>query len=62
VTELFKRGMQAAKRKDYAKAWKIQETVQIAANLGRAELKLGEYRDPAEAAPAGVDRDLTRGV
>ena len=51
----YEEGVAAAKLTQWAKAhesflkaWKITQHYQIAANLGRAELKLGKYRDAAE--------------
>ena len=51
----YEDGVKAAKSAQWAKAresflaaWKIKQHFQIAANLGRAELKLRKYRDAAE--------------
>lgn len=51
----YEDGVAAAKLSHWARAyesfrtaWKLKQHFQIAANLGRAELKLGKYRDAAE--------------
>jgi hypothetical protein len=53
--ELYNEGLKAAKlgqwdkaRTFYLGAWRVQHHPQIAANLGRAELKSGKHRDAAE--------------
>lgn len=55
VARHYEEGVAAAKLTQWAKAyssflaaWKLKQHYQIAANLGRAELKLGKYRDAAE--------------
>jgi hypothetical protein len=55
ATRHYEDGVAAAKLSQWAKAyesfrtaWKLKQHFQIAANLGRAELKLGKYRDAAE--------------
>lgn len=55
VKQLYDDGMAAVKQEDWQKAydafnaaWKIKRHYQIGAQLGRAELKLGKYRDAAE--------------
>lgn len=55
VSQLYNQGVDASKAGDWPKAyesflaaWKIKEHYQIAANLGRAEIKIGKYRDAAE--------------
>ena len=51
----YEEGVKAAKSarwnsayEEFLAAWKLKQHYQIAANLGRAELKLGKYRDAAE--------------
>ncbi len=51
VSQLYNQGVEAAKKNDWPKAyesflaaWKIKEHYQIAANLGRAEIKIGKHR------------------
>jgi hypothetical protein len=51
----YEDGVRAAKlalwakaHESFLKAWKLEQHYQIAANLGRAELKLKKYRDAAE--------------
>jgi hypothetical protein len=53
--QLYSEGLKAAKlfqwdkaRTFYLGAWRVQQHWQIAANLGRAELKVGKNRDAAE--------------
>lgn len=55
VKSIYKQGVEATKRDDWATArqhfldaWKLKKNEQIAANLGWAEFKLGMYRDAAE--------------
>lgn len=55
VSQLYNQGVDAAKKNDWPKAyesflaaWKIKEHYQIAANLGRAEIKMGKHRDAVE--------------
>jgi hypothetical protein len=53
--QLYNEGLKAAKlfqwdkaRTFYLGAWRVQQHWQIAANLGRAEVKVGKHRDAAE--------------
>lgn len=53
--QLYNEGLKAAKlsqwdkaRTFYLGAWRVQQHWQIAANLGRAEFKVGKHRDAAE--------------
>src|SRR5688572_449503 len=55
AVQIYTKGNLAAKNERwqeayeaYAEAWKIKQHFQIAANLGRAELRLGKHRDAAE--------------
>jgi hypothetical protein len=55
VTASYEQGIKAAKanqwqkaREAFLRAWELKRHYQIAANLGRAELKLRMYRDAAE--------------
>lgn len=55
ITRHYEAGQKAAKRKQwpqarqsFLEAWKLRPHYQIAANLGRAELMVGAYRDAAE--------------
>lgn len=55
VEQEFQQGVAAARqgnfaeaRRHYLEAWKIRRTHDVAANLGGAELQLGDYRDAAE--------------
>lgn len=55
VTRHYEQGQEAARKKQwpqarqsFLEAWKLRPHYQIAANLGRAELMTGAYRDAAE--------------